>query len=77
MMYDQYGNSGASGFGWLFMFLMMVLVILGVVAVIRYLSHVNGTTTKQNSAMEVLRNRYAKGEIDKKEFDDKRKDLQA
>lgn len=85
MMYDQYGNHGADGFGWLFMFIMMALLFLGVVAVVRYITHNGGTATSQgtrhssassaNSAVTILEERYAKGDIDKLEFDEKRKDL--
>ncbi len=77
MMYDQYNNHGGDGIGWLFMFIMMALLFLGVVFVLRYLSHMNGSTSKESTALEILNSRYAKGEIDKKEFDEKRNDLKA
>lgn len=82
MMYDQYGNHGADGFGWLFMFIMMALLFLGVVAVVKYITHNGGAASRQgtthssaNSALTILEERYAKGDIDKSEFNEKRKDL--
>jgi putative membrane protein len=77
MMYDQFDHSGVGAGGWFFMLLMMVLVILGIVAFIHYLSNANRQTSSSDSSLETLKNRYAKGEIDKKEFDQKRKDLKA
>jgi putative membrane protein len=76
MYYDHYGNNGMmDGFGWIFMFIMMAFLFLGVFFVLRHLSHPTGTGQKEDTAMEILKNRYAKGEIEKKEFDEKRKDL--
>ena len=49
-------------FGWLFTVLFWVLVILGIVAVVKYLM----AGTRRNSAIEILKERYARGEIDKK-----------
>ena len=78
MYYDHYGNNGMmDGFGWVFMFIMMGFLFLGIVLVIRYLSHTTANGQKEDTALELLKNRYAKGEIDKKEFDEKRKDLKA
>lgn len=69
--------SGWNGFGilgWLPMLLFWILLILGVVALLRYLvrsgQHDNGKTP-----FEILKERYARGEIDKKEFEDRKKDL--
>jgi putative membrane protein len=76
MMYDYYGNNGmGDGFGLVFMFIMMVLLIGIVLLVFRHLSHNSNYTHKDDNAIEILKSRYAKGEIDKKEFDEKRKDL--
>ena len=76
MMYDHYGSNGMNdGFGLIFMFMMMALLFLGVVLVLRHLSHTNSTTQREDTALEILKTRYAKGEVEKKEFDEKRKDL--
>lgn len=78
MMYDWgYGNGmvGYDPFNGLFMLAMMVLVVLGAILVVRYLSRTTHGHEGGSNAMEVLKTRYAKGEIDKQEFEDKRKAL--
>ena len=69
-------NFGFGPFGWIFMILWWVLIIAGVVALIKWLAiQSRATHSHEKSALEVLKERYAKGEIDRKEFEEKKKDL--
>jgi len=70
------------GMGWFWTIIMVafwIAVIVGIIFLIRWL--VMSTTTgsrvakSENSALEILKKRYARGEIDKQEFEEKKKDL--
>ena len=53
------------------------LVIWGIVALARGVGSSGGTgsSSQSDSALEVLKRRYARGEINKEEFEDKKKDI--
>jgi putative membrane protein len=71
-MMDGYGMGYGMGIlGLIF----WILVIIGLVLLIRYLWESGGAKREQESALEILKKRYARGEISKEEFEEKKKDL--
>ena len=74
-MHPMWGMWGAWGIGMgLVMLTFWVLVIVALVAGIRWLS-TQGRESRTDTALEILRQRYARGEINKDEFDAKKRDL--
>ena len=73
------GMMGGFGWGWfmpIFPILFLGLIIWAVVALARGSSESRGTdSSKADSAMEVLKQRYARGEINKEEYEEKKKDI--
>jgi putative membrane protein len=63
------------GFGWIFFVLFWAAVIVGVVALVRWLNSKSGETSlpppKEKSALEILDERFARGEIDQQEYEQK------
>jgi len=71
-MMDGYGMGYGIGIiGLIF----SILVIIGLVLLIKYLWESGGAKREQESALEILKKRYARGEINKEEFEEKKKDL--
>lgn len=68
-------NMMAGGWG-IFMLIIFGLVVAGIVLLARYLS-ANTRSKPSEGALEILKRRYARGEIQKAEFEEKRKDLES
>jgi putative membrane protein len=71
------GSWGMGGFGMIFMMVFWVLAIVGLVFLVKWLVQA-GTGQKgkvdnnSSGAIEILKERYARGEIDKAEFETRR-----
>ncbi len=72
------------GYGWgdygmgIGMLLFWVLVIFAIVALAKAFSgpRSSGTGTREKSALDILNERYARGEIGREEFEEKKRDLE-
>jgi putative membrane protein len=65
---------GSMWFGWIFWLVILVVVIW---AVIQFKNRKNNTgQSAGESSLDILKKRYANGEISKDEFDKMKKDLQ-
>lgn len=75
----EYGFSGMGGMGWVVSLLgtlWVILLIAAMVALIKFLmGEISDTNRKRHSPLEIAKDRYAHGEIDKAEYDTLRKDL--
>ncbi len=70
------GGFGWMWFMWIFFIIFWGLVIWGIVALIRGVSQSGSSdSSKADSALDVLKKRYARGEINKEEYEEKKKDL--
>ncbi|PKN52024.1 MAG: hypothetical protein CVU55_09130 [Deltaproteobacteria bacterium HGW-Deltaproteobacteria-13] len=84
MMYDwdRTGNYGCwlgSGYGYGGMYMgLLFLIILGVAIYffVQYLMSKNAVGQAQETPIDILKKRYAKGELTKEEFDRMKNDLQ-
>lgn len=76
-MMDGYGMTGGFGFGGIFMILWWVLIIIGIVALVKWMKKSQGTGggDSGNKALDILKERYARGEIDEQEFQKRKLEL--
>ncbi|MEK7075857.1 MAG: SHOCT domain-containing protein [Patescibacteria group bacterium] len=75
-MWYNYGHMWGIG-GGIMMLVFWVVIILLIVWVVKEFGGSNCEKFHKKSALDILKERYAKGEIDKKEFEEKERDLKA
>lgn len=71
------GGWGAMGFGMIGMSLFWILLIVAIVALVRgtWRSGASAGRRQEKTALDILKERYARGEIEKEEFEQKKRDL--
>lgn len=70
----MWGNQGfMGGFMWIF----WIAIIVGIFFLVKWIvmQSKTGEQKGEESPLEILKKRYARGEIDKEEFEQKKKDL--
>jgi putative membrane protein len=78
MMGDWGGWGWGMGFGWIFMILFWALVILGIVALARWIFFTGGSAGGAGKRpLDILKERYARGEITRDQYEQMRRDLES
>ena len=72
------GHPWGMGIRMLFMLLLWIITIVGIVFLVKWV--LDQTVTRQrgrseDSALDILKKRYARGEINREEYEGKKKDL--
>jgi len=75
--YGGYGNGGYGMMGLVMPLIFgIVIILVGIYLVRRNTSQVHSGTMSKQSGMDILRERYARGEIDSEEFQSRKLDLE-
>lgn len=81
MMGQGWGMGWGMGWGWIGMLLFSIFLILAIAWLFRALDLGGSAGSERDSsgdtALDVLRERYARGEIDREEFRNRKQDLES
>ena len=71
------GGWGGMGLGMIGMTLFWVFLIVGIAAMVKgtWRSGASAEQRQEKTALDILKERYARGEIEKEEFEQKKRDL--
>ena len=68
-----YGMMGY-GWGWIMMIGILIIVVLGILALFRFLQHSIGPSSR---AIDILKEKYARGEISNEEYKRKKAEIKS
>lgn len=68
---------GGMWFGWLFWLVILAVIVWAVVTVVNknQKNNYNGNPLRHGDALEILKERYARGEINRDQFEQMKRDL--
>lgn len=78
--YDMMWGDGYGGWAWMGLVhgvLWWALLILGIVVLVRVIRRPGSAGGGAESALDILKKRYARGEIEREEFEQRKRDLAA
>jgi putative membrane protein len=75
MMHWDYGWGMVFGLGWFAIIIFWALLILGIIYLVKLIAGSPKKGDKEETAIDILKKRYAKGEISKEEFEKIKDDL--
>ena len=72
MFHGMEGHGWGMGWGWIISLILLIAVIWFIA---RTVNQNNQSVLSNKTPLEILKERYARGEIDKEEFEERKKDL--
>jgi putative membrane protein len=72
----MFGDHVGFGFGGVFMWIFWVFIIVAIFVLVKSFSGGGSSASSSETPLEILRKRYARGEISEEEFEQHRKTLE-